>query len=68
MSHLLRTRNIYWDPDNAAVQAALKLSPDDMSREQLILMVRELDRRTIQLWDKVIFENSQRDQSVDIPT
>jgi len=60
MSQLLRTSSIYWDPDNTAVQAALKTPPEDMTRQQLVLMVRELDRRTIQLWDKVAFESAQK--------
>lgn len=58
----LRSPAAYWDPDKPAVIEALKKQPADMPRDELELVVSELDRRFMQLWDKVQFENRTRDK------
>jgi len=52
----LNAKNAYWSADKPEVIDALEIPPEKMSNEQLLLVVRELDRRFMQLWDKVIFE------------
>jgi len=52
----LRSTVAYWDPDKPDIVSALSSNVDSLDKESLISLVRELDRRFIQLWDKVSFE------------
>jgi hypothetical protein len=38
----------------------ITMDPERLPRESLLLLVRELDRRFMQLWDKVQFERNQK--------
>jgi hypothetical protein len=38
---------------------ALQLPPEEWSEETKLFMIRELDRRLVQLWDKVAFERER---------
>lgn len=38
------------------VRALLAKSPETLTQEELVVLVRELDRRFMQLWHKVAFE------------
>lgn len=46
--------NVYWE-DNE-VKALSNKTIDEMSKDELKFILKQLDRRFIQLWDKVIFE------------
>lgn len=39
----------------------ITMDPERLPRQSLLLLVSELDRRFIQLWDKVQFERKQRE-------
>jgi hypothetical protein len=52
----LRAKDAYWDPANLVIKDLLDVDSKDMTKEQLVLIVHELDRRFIQLWDKISFE------------
>lgn len=52
----LRSAKAYWSPDRPDIIAALKVAPEVMCNADLVQLIRELDRRLIQLWDKVTFE------------
>lgn len=52
----LRSQKAYWDAGRPDVIAALTVPPEAMSRADLVQLVRELDRRFMQLADKVAFE------------
>lgn len=52
----LRAQAAYWDAVRPDIIAALKVAPEVMSREDLVQVLRELDRRFMQLVDKVDFE------------
>jgi len=39
----------------------ITMDPERLPRESLLLLVGELDRRFIQLWDKVTFERNQKE-------
>ena len=56
---LLRAREAYWVPDSP-VLGALQLPPDDLDKDALVALVYELDRRFIQLWDKVVYERENK--------
>jgi hypothetical protein len=53
---VLRSQKAYWDAGRPDVIAALKLPPEMLSREDLLQLVRELDRRFVQFADKIAFE------------
>lgn len=53
---LLNARNAYWDPNKPAIIEILQSAPEMVDRATLVSLVRELDRRFMQLWDKVTFE------------
>lgn len=52
----LKAAEAYWDPAKPEVIALLGQNPEGLSKEDLLVLVRELDRRFMQLWDKVAFE------------
>ncbi|AME28651.1 hypothetical protein [Burkholderia sp. PAMC 26561] len=52
----LRSAKAYWSSDRPDVLSALKVAPELLSNADLVHLIRELDRRFIQLWDKVTFE------------
>jgi hypothetical protein len=54
--HKLRAGAAYWDPAKPGIIASLAKTPEEMSRDELESLVVELDRRFIQLWDKVTYE------------
>lgn len=55
----LRSAQAYWSPDSP-VADIITMDPERLPRESLLLLVRELDRRFMQLWDKVQFERNQK--------
>ena len=57
----MRSQYAYWAPESK-VPELLKSEPKDLSHEQLVLLVNELDRRFMQLWDKVSYEKSLREK------
>jgi hypothetical protein len=56
----LRSAQAYWAPDSP-VADIITMDPERLPRESLLLLVSELDRRFIQLWDKVQFERKQNE-------
>ena len=56
----LRSAQAYWAPDSP-VADIITTDPERLPRESLLLLISELDRRFMQLWDKVQFERKQRD-------
>jgi hypothetical protein len=56
----LRSAQAYWLPDSP-VADIITMDPEQLPRESLLLLVSELDRRFIQLWDKVQFERKQKE-------
>jgi len=57
---LLKSVVVPWDLSNLEMVAALKVPPDELPRSTLVKLVRELDRRHMQLQDKVGFERTYR--------
>lgn len=57
----LRCTAAYWDPENKEIKESLDVPPELLDRNRLIKLVRELDRRFIQLWDKIGYENRSRE-------
>jgi len=53
----LKSRDIYWSPDSKAPEIIDNVSGNNTSIPDLLYLISELDRRLIQLWDKVAFEN-----------
>ena len=51
---LLRASNAHWD--EGKVKELLKKAPEELEQDEAVLLIRELDRRFMQLWDKVTFE------------
>lgn len=49
--YFLRAEKAYWENKVGDVNL--------LSREEMISLIKELDRRFIQLWDKVIFERDR---------
>ena len=56
----LRSAQAYWAPDSP-VADIITMNPERLPRESLLLLISELDRRFMQLWDKVQFERKQRE-------
>jgi hypothetical protein len=52
----LRCRTVHWNDDKPKVKIALNLAPEHMTHDVLVEVARELDRRFMQLHDKVVFE------------
>ena len=57
----MRLQSAYWAPESK-IPELLKSEPKDLTHEQLVLLTAELDRRFMQLWDKVGFENSLKEK------
>lgn len=55
----LKSVDAYWDPANPEVADLLKQAPESLLKDDLVVLVRELDRRFMQLWDKVGFERDK---------
>jgi hypothetical protein len=55
-SPLLKSTQLYWDPNNVEIIAALKVAPQHLPKIILERLVKELDRRLMQMHDKVAFE------------
>jgi hypothetical protein len=53
---MLKVTEIPWPGADPEIQAALKVPPEDLPRSTLIKLLRELDRRQMQMQDKVAFE------------
>lgn len=53
----LKSRNIYWPNDSRVPEILDGVGYRDTSVNDLLYLISELDRRLIQLWDKVTFEN-----------
>ena len=51
---MLRSANAPWH--DTEIPTLLRQPLDTLSQDQLIVLVKELDRRFMQLWDKVVFE------------
>lgn len=50
----LKARNAHWD--EGKVKELLQKPPEELDKDEVMLVLRELDRRFMQLWDKVTFE------------
>lgn len=52
-------RKVYWnnDPLIQRLSNTPNIDIDDLSKDELIHLVKELDRRFMQLWDKIEYEN-----------
>lgn len=56
----LRSRDVHWADDKPTVKIALQIAPEHLPHAQLVEVVRELDRRFMQLHDKVAFEQAHK--------
>jgi hypothetical protein len=54
----LRCSEVHWADDKPQVKIALQFAPEHLSHDKLVEVVRELDRRFMQLHDKVTFERA----------
>lgn len=55
--------DVFWDSNNEVIQKLQsKDGPElaDLEQEELWHLIKELDRRFIQLWDKVAFEREHK--------
>ena len=55
-------KDVFWDPSNDLVSTLRNkddIEINDLDSEQLWHLIKELDRRFIQLWDKVSFERKE---------
>jgi len=57
----LRSAQAYWAPDSPVAEL-VAMDPEQLPRESLLLLVSELDRRFIQLWDKIQFERKLKEE------
>lgn len=57
---LLRCRDIYWDESKPEIKAALQGDPSHLPHHVLVQLLREYDRRLMQMWDKVGFEGQHK--------
>lgn len=58
----LKAGRAFWHKETEQekfVLKALETPVEELSREDLILIVKELDRRFLQLWDKVNYEKGK---------
>ena len=58
----LRSANIHWDPKDQRIVDIMnggEIKLDYMDKDDVKYLITELDRRLVQLWDKVIFERKQ---------
>lgn len=56
ISPLLKSTEVPWPDPDPEIRAALSVAPEDVPKRILIRLLRELDRRHMQLQDKVRFE------------
>lgn len=52
----LKSKNAYWDEGRPEIIESLNQNPKNLEKDALVALVLELDRRFMQLWDKVKFE------------
>lgn len=55
-------RDVYWNNDNPVINKLKSLSEidlDELDNDEIKTLILELDRRFVQLWDKVVFENKK---------
>jgi hypothetical protein len=57
----LRSAQAYWAPDSPVAEL-VAMDPEQLPRENLLLLVSELDRRFTQLWDKIQFERKLKEE------
>lgn len=59
MTKLQAPRAFWWNETEKEQEIVRLISsdPNSLTHEELVKLAIELDRRFIQLWDKVIFEN-----------
>lgn len=50
----LKAVKAHWD--EGKVKELLQKAPEELTQDEALLVMRELDRRFMQLWDKVTFE------------
>lgn len=57
----LRSNKIYWGPEDENIQRIMKtidgVGVEQLSEKDKLYLIKELDRRLIQFWDKVDYEN-----------
>lgn len=58
----LRSHRICWHDDEAIIKQNLLVPVELLTREALEDIVVELDRRLVQLWDKVVYEATYKRQ------
>ncbi len=54
----LKSKKVYWNPNDKIIQRVLESDVDvlNINKNDLVHLIKELDRRLLQLWDKVSFE------------
>lgn len=55
-------RKVHWNNDNLVInklKALDEIDLDELDKDELKTLITELDRRFVQLWDKVVFENKK---------
>ena len=59
----MRSSKIYWNPSDDKMKSIFEegVDVDEMETEALEYLISELDRRLIQLWDKVQWERQLKD-------
>lgn len=56
----LKSTAVPWPDVDPEIRAALTLPPEDLPKLTLIRLLRELDRRHMQLQDKIAFERHHK--------
>ncbi len=56
MTSLLKARSLPRDMLSPEMDAARKVAPEDLPRATLVRLLRDYDRRLVQMQDKVAFE------------
>lgn len=54
----LKSKRAYWVPDSDVRPLLDTRDLTELNKDQLVSIIRDLDRRFIQLWDKVQYENT----------
>ena len=54
----LRCIRAHWS--EGEVKDLLQKAPEELTQDELLKVVRDLDRRFMQLWDKVTFEGEHK--------
>lgn len=62
----LRSKSIYWSPDNKRIETILRQDVESLSEKDKVYLIKELDRRLIQFWDKVAYERKNNLVNYDI--